>query len=82
MKIVINKKMRRFKHNKSSVNDKEATVSLRGYAKQRILNEMVDAVKTHAEFSKDYLILVLDHSSAKTFSSCCKFFELHKTGIY
>ena len=58
------------------------TVSLRSYAKQRILNEMIQAVKNHAHFNKEYLIMVLDYSSVRVFSSCCKWFELYEAGVY
>ena len=56
--------------------------SLRGYAKYRILNEMIEAVKRNHEFSPDYLILILDTSAVRVFSSVCKFFELYKVGLY
>ena len=58
------------------------TVSLRSYAKQRILNEMIQAVKNHAHFNREYLIMVLDYSSVRVFSSCCKWFELYEAGVY
>ena len=58
------------------------TVSLRSYAKQRILNEMIQTVKSHANFNPDYLIMILDFSSVRVFSSCCKWFELYAAGVY
>ena len=56
--------------------------SLRSYAKQRVVNEMILAVKNHANFSQEYLIMILDFSSSKVFSSCCKWFELYQAGVY
>lgn len=56
--------------------------SLRGYAKYRILNEMIEAVKRNSEFSKEYLIMILDQSAVRVFASVCKFFELYKVGLY
>ena len=43
---------------------------------------MIDKVKSQSAFDKDYLIMVLDHSSVRVFSSCCQFFELYKAGLY
>ena len=57
-------------------------VSLRSYAKQRILNEMISAVKQHANFSPSYIIMILDFSSVRVFSSCCKWYELYQAGVY
>ena len=59
-----------------------STVSLRSYAKQRILNEMISAVKGHAHFTPNYLVMILDYSSCRVFSSCCKWFELYAAGVY
>ena len=58
------------------------SVSLRSYAKQRILNEMIQAVKNHANFSPEYLIMILDFSSARVFASCCKWYELYQAKVY
>ena len=58
------------------------TLSLRSFAKSRILNEMIKEVKNHAQFSKSYLIMVLDFSSIRVFSSCCKWFELYTAGVF
>ena len=63
-------------------NTEQDIASLRGYAKYRILNEMIEAVKHNSEFSRDYLILILDSSAVRVFSSVCKFFELYKVGLY
>ena len=57
-------------------------ISLRSYAKQRILNEMIQAVKNHAHFSPNYIIMLLDFSSVRVFSSCCKWYELYQVGVY
>ena len=54
-----------------------STVSLRNYAKQRILKDMISSVKNNANFSSEYIIMILDQSSVKVFSSCCKWFELY-----
>ena len=43
---------------------------------------MIEAVKNNSEFSRDYLIMILDHSAVRVFSSACKFFELYKVGLY
>ena len=43
---------------------------------------MITEVKNHAHFMQDYLIMVLDFSSCKVFSSCCKWFELYTVGVY
>lgn len=59
--------------------------SLRDHAKQRILKEMVNTAKKNARGSdqvKDYLILVMDSSALKVFSSCCKLFDVYKAGLY
>jgi Sec1 family len=58
---------------------------LRSYAKHRILNDMLDVTRRHATpASRDYLILVLDASALRVFSSCCRqFFEVYqRAGIY
>jgi len=57
-------------------------LSLRSYAKQRILNEMITAVKHHANFSPQYILMILDFSSVRVFSSCCKWYELYQAGVY
>lgn len=51
--------------------------TLRSYAKYRILTDMIDNARRHARFSKEYLILIMDKSSLKVFSSCCKFFDVY-----
>jgi len=56
--------------------------TLRSYAKWRILNDMIDCVKKHTIGDKDYIILVMDTSALKVFSSCCKLFEVYKAGLY
>ena len=43
---------------------------------------MIEAVKRNSQFSRDYLILILDSSAVRVFSSVCKFFELYKVGLY
>ena len=43
---------------------------------------MIEAVKKNSEFSRDYLIMILDHSAVRVFSSVCKFYELYKVGLY
>ena len=50
--------------------------SLRSYAKQRVLVDMVDNVRKHSRFLGDYFILVVDNDALKVFSSCCQLFEL------
>jgi hypothetical protein len=62
----------------SSKNGSSNTLTtLRSYAKWRILHDMIENVRKHASFSKEYLIMVVDNSALKVFSSCCKFFELY-----
>jgi len=43
---------------------------------------MVENVKKHARFSRDYLLMIVDASALKVFSSCCKFFDLYQAGLY
>jgi len=43
---------------------------------------MVENVKRHAKFSKEYLLLIVDESALKVFSSSCKFFELFEADLY
>ena len=50
--------------------------SLRSYAKRRVLVDMVENVRRHCFFSKDYLIMVVDSAALKVFSSCCQLYEL------
>lgn len=56
--------------------------TLRSYAKWRILNDMLDCVKKHAVCNRDYLILIMDSSALKVFSSCCKLFDVYRAGLY
>ena len=56
--------------------------SLRDYAKFWILVDMVSIVKKHVIGDRDYLILVMDTSALKVFSSCCKLFDIYKAGLY
>ena len=56
--------------------------TLRSYAKWRILNDMVDQCKKRTRFDRDYIILVMDSSALKVFSSCCKMFDVYKAGLY
>ena len=37
---------------------------------------MVENVRRHCFFSKDYLIMVVDSPALKVFSSCCQLYEL------
>jgi len=46
---------------------KSNVITLRGYAKFRILNEMIEAVKKNAAFSKDFFIMILDDVTTKIF---------------
>jgi len=43
---------------------------------------MIQAVKNHANFTPNYLIMILDSSSCRVFSSCCKWYELYTAGVY
>jgi syntaxin-binding protein 1 len=56
--------------------------TLRDYAKYRILDDMVRVVKRHVMGDREYLILVMDTSALKVFSSCCKLFDVYKAGLY
>ena len=56
--------------------------SLRDFAKWRILHDMVENVKKHAQFSKDYLLLIVDASALKVFSSSCSYYELMQSDLY
>jgi syntaxin-binding protein 1 len=49
---------------------------LRSYAKRRVLVDMIDNVRRHALFDKDYLVMVVDNAALKVFSSCCQMYEL------
>ena len=73
--------MKRAKLNKESFQQSD-TISLRSYSKQRILNEMIAAVQRNSQFTPNYLIMILDFSSCRVFSSCCKWWELYKAGVY
>jgi hypothetical protein len=55
--------------------------TLRSYAKHRILNDMIENARRHAQ-SKDYLIMILDQAALRVFSSCCKFFDVYKVNLY
>ena len=59
--------------------------SLRAYAKRRILTDMVNQVRRYCKYGNNaegrgkdegYIILVLDKSALKVFSSCCQLWEL------
>ena len=69
---------------KSSAKKSSETVhaNLRSYAKYRILTDMIDNARRHARYSKDYVILIMDKSSLKVFSSCCKFFDVYQANLY
>jgi hypothetical protein len=56
--------------------------TLRYYAKARILNDMIASTKKRALYDKNYIILVMDASALKVFSSCCKMFEVYGSGLY
>jgi len=43
---------------------------------------MIETVKKHATCNRDYLILIMDSSALKVFSSCCKLFDVYKAGLY
>jgi hypothetical protein len=62
---------------KSSFTASNNLTTLRSYAKCRILNDMIENVRKHAVYSKDYLIMIVDKSALKVFSSCCKFYDLY-----
>ena len=55
---------------------------MRYYAKTRILNDMIGTAKKRALYDREYLILVMDSSALKVFSSCCKMFEVFGAGLY
>ena len=61
---------------------KNNVITLRGYAKFRILNEMIKAVKENAVFSKDYIIMILDDVTAKIFKQTCKMYDLFLFKVY
>ena len=52
--------------------------TLRSYAKHRVLNDMVEQARRHAQ-SKDYIIMILDQAALRVFSSCCKFFDVYNS---
>ena len=54
--------------------------TLRQYAKYRVLNDMAENVRRHG--SKDYMVMVVDESALKVFSSCVKFFDLFCANFY
>jgi hypothetical protein len=56
--------------------------TLRSYAKYRILTDMIENARRHARFDKDYLMLIMDKSALKVFSSCCKFFDVYQANLY
>ncbi len=53
--------------------------TLRDKAKRRILNDMMDNVKRYVPGAdyKEYIILVMDTSALKVFSSCCKLYDVY-----
>jgi Sec1 family len=55
--------------------------TLRSYAKHRILNDMIENARRHAQ-DKEYLIMILDQAALRVFSSCCKFFDVYKANLY
>ena len=61
----------------------EGAISLREYAKNRILKDMIGAVKENVSFSKDYLIMIVDDFTVKIlFNETCKMFDLIKVKVY
>ena len=61
-----------------NIAQKNETNSLRAYAKRRILTDMVNQVRRYCKYAaadgkrdEGYIILVLDRSALKVFSSCC-----------
>ena len=61
---------------------KNNVITLRGYAKFRILNEMIEAVKKNAVFSKDYIIMILDDVTTKIFRQTWKMYDLFLFKVY
>ena len=55
--------------------------TLRSYAKYRIVTDMIDNARRRA-ICKEYQILILDKSSLRVFSSCCKFFDVYQANLY
>jgi syntaxin-binding protein 1 len=64
-----------------AIGDRDSINTLRYYARNRILVEMLDKVKEHA-INGSYLIMVVDNSALKVFSSCCKFFDLYSHELF
>lgn len=63
-------------------NSKHNVITLRGYAKFRILNEMIDAVKKNATYSQEYFIMVLDDVTTTIFKQTCKMYDLLLYKVY
>jgi hypothetical protein len=60
-----------------------STISLREYAKTRILKDMIGSVKQNAVFSKDYIIMIVDDFTTKIlFNETCEMHDLIKAKIY
>ena len=63
--------------------DNKHNHSLRDFAKHRILKEMMETVRRHiSKGDKEYIILVMDASALKVFSSCCKLLDMYNAGLY
>jgi len=43
---------------------------------------MIGTAKKRALYDREYLILVMDSSALKVFSSCCKMFDVYQAGMY
>jgi len=50
--------------------------TLRDYAKFRILNDMIESIRSKSEDTLGYYILVVDQKSVKVLSSICKMYDL------
>lgn len=56
---------------------------MRDFAKHRLLKEMMETVRRHISVGdKEYVILVMDSSALKVFSSCCKLLDMYRAGVY
>jgi syntaxin-binding protein 1 len=61
---------------------KSNVITLRGYSKFRILNEMIESVKKNATFSRDYIVMILDDVTTTIFQQTCKMYDLFLFKIY
>ena len=61
---------------------KQNVIALRGYAKFRILQDMIEAVKKKAAYSKDYIVMVLDDVTTRILQQTCTIYDLLQYKVF